>query len=145
MTVGVADDLPGGEYEPAAPKGGTDDYRCFLADPGLTADSFITGVAFLPGNPAVVHHSILFRVEPDQIDAAQAKDAADPRPGWECFGGPGLPTQTKDPLDGLDAAPWLAGWAPGGRENVFAEGFGVPVSAGSRIVVQMHYNLDGAE
>ena len=144
VTVGVADDLPGGAYEPAAPEGGTDDYRCFLADPALVADSFITGVAFLPGNPAVVHHSILFRVEPDQIDDAQAKDAADPRPGWECFGGPGLPTQTKDPLDGLDAAPWLAGWAPGGHENVFAEGFGVPVSSGSLIVVQMHYNLNGA-
>jgi hypothetical protein len=145
VAVGVADALAGQEYEPAAPEGGTDDYRCFLADPALTADSFITGVAFLPGNPAVVHHSILFRVEPAQIDAAQALDTADPRPGWECFGGPGLPTQAKDPLDGLDAAPWLAGWAPGGRENVFADGFGVPVSAGSRIVVQMHYNLTGAE
>lgn len=141
VTVGVADGLPGGYYEPQAPQGGTDDYRCFLVDPALAADAFITGVAFLPGNPALVHHSILFRVEPAQIGAAESKDAADPRPGWECFGGPGLPTTSRNPLDGLDAAPWLAGWAPGGRENVFADGFGVPVSRGSRIVVQMHYNL----
>ncbi len=141
LTVGVADALPGGVYLPAAPNGGTDDYRCFLADPKLVQKSFVTGVQFLPGNPAVVHHSILFRVEPSQVTAAQQKDAADPRPGWECFGGPGLPSTSKNPLDGLDAAPWLAGWAPGGKESVFAGGFGVPMPPGSQIVIQMHYNL----
>ena len=141
LTVGVADDLPGGVYLPQAPNGGTDDYRCFLADPKLVKDGFVTGVQFLPGNPHVVHHSILFRVEPSQVAAALKKDAADPRPGWECFGGPGLPSTSKNPLDGLDAAPWLAGWAPGGKESVFGAGFGVPMAAGSQIVVQMHYNL----
>jgi hypothetical protein len=141
LTVGVADTLPGGVYLPAAPSGGTDDYRCFLADPKLTSPAFVTGVQFLPGNPAVVHHSILFRVEPSQVTAARQKDAADPRPGWECFGGPGLPSTSANPLDGLDAAPWLAGWAPGGKENVFGSGFGVAMPAGSQIVIQMHYNL----
>jgi hypothetical protein len=144
LTVGVADTLPGGVYLPTAPNGGTDDYRCFLADPKLTSDAFVTGVQFLPGNPKVVHHSILFRVEPTQVNAALAKDAADPRPGWECFGGPGLPSTSTNALDGLDAAPWLAGWAPGGKENVFASGFGVPMPSGSRIVIQMHYNLRAA-
>ena len=144
LTVGVADTLPGGVYLPAAPNGGTDDYRCFLADPKLTSDAFVTGVQFLPGNPKVVHHSILFRVEPSQVSAALAKDAADPRPGWECFGGPGLPSTSSNTLDGLDAAPWLAGWAPGGKENVFASGYGVPLPRGSRIVIQMHYNLRAA-
>jgi hypothetical protein len=141
LTVGVADALPGGVYEPQAPSGGTDDYRCFLADPKLASRGFVTGVQFLPGNAAVVHHSILFRVDPSQVTAAQRKDAADPRPGWECFGGPGLPSTSRNPLDGLDAAPWLAGWAPGGKESVFGTGFGVPMPAGSQIVIQMHYNL----
>ena len=141
VTVGVADDLPGGTYVPEAPEGSTDDYRCFLADPGITSDSFVTGVQFLPANPAVVHHSIVFRVEPDQIEAAKEKDAADERAGWECFGGPGLPSRGRNVMDGLDAAPWLAGWAPGGRENLFAGEVGVPLSAGSQVVVQMHYNL----
>jgi hypothetical protein len=141
LTVGVAVGLPGGVYQPEAPNGGTDDYRCVLADPKLGSAAYVTGVQFLPGNPAVVHHSILFRVEPSQVKAARAKDAADPRPGWECFGGPGLPSTSKNPLDGLDAAPWLAGWAPGGKETVFGAGFGVPMPAGSQIVIQMHYNL----
>jgi hypothetical protein len=141
LTVGVADALPGGRYSPAAPAGGTDDYRCFLVDPHLVSSGFVTGVQFLPGNPAIVHHSILFRVDPSQVSAAQAKDAADPRPGWQCFGGPGLPSTSANPLDGLDAAPWLAGWAPGGHESVFGTGAGVPLAAHSEIVVQMHYNL----
>ena len=101
LTVGVADDLPGGVYAPSAPAGGTDDYRCFLADPALTSSGFVTGVQFLPGNAAIVHHSILFRVEPSQVAAAEAKDAADPAPGWQCFGGPGLPSTSANPLDGL--------------------------------------------
>ena len=148
LTVGVAEDQPGGVYLPQAPAGGTDDYRCFVVDPHVAASSFITGVAFIPGNPHVVHHSILFRVAPAQASAARAKDAADPRPGWECFGGPGLPATSTNPIDNLDAAPWLAGWAPGGKENVFPTGYGVPLDAGSLIVVQMHYNLrhaSGAE
>ncbi len=121
LTVGVADDLPGGVYEPAAPSGGTDDYRCFLADPGLTADSFVTGVQFLPGNADIVHHSILFRVEPAQLAAAEAKDAADPRPGWECFGGPGLPVPVVEPARRARRRP-LAGrlGARGARERVRA-------------------------
>jgi len=143
--VGIADDLPGGVYIPEAPAGGTDDYRCFLADPGFARDSFVTGVQFLPENPAVVHHSIVFRVDPGQVAAAQAKDAEDPRPGWECFGGPGLPSDARSAMAGLDAAPWLAGWAPGGRENLFADDIGVPVAAGGQVVVQMHYNLRAAQ
>ncbi len=144
LTLGVADTLPGGVYLPSAPHGGTDDYRCFLVDPHVVSPTFLTGVQFLPGNPKVVHHSILFRVDPSQVDAARAKDAADPRPGWECFGGPGLPSSTQNPLDGLDSAPWLAGWAPGGAETRFPAGFGVAMPAGTQIVVQMHYNLRAA-
>ena len=51
------------DYTPSAPTGvGTDDYRCFLLDPKLARDQFITGFNVLPGNPDVVHHVILFRV-----------------------------------------------------------------------------------
>jgi hypothetical protein len=144
LTVGVADALPGGAYQPEAPEGTTDDYRCFVVDPLITDASFITGVAFIPSNPAVVHHSILFRVPASQASAAFAKDSADARPGWECFGGPGLPSTSTNPIDSLDSAPWLAGWAPGGKENVFPTGFGVPLEPGGLIVVQMHYNLRAA-
>src|SRR2546430_3022791 len=43
-------------YTPAAPNGGTDEYRCFLVDPGLTGPAFLTGSQFLPQNADIVHH-----------------------------------------------------------------------------------------
>ena len=78
-------------YTPSAPTGvGTDDYRCFLLDPGVTADSFVTGFNVLPGNPDVVHHVILFRVPPDVVAEAEEKDAETDGQGWTCFGTSGL-------------------------------------------------------
>ena len=78
-------------YTPSAPTGvGTDDYRCFLLDPELRRDSFLTGTHVLPGNSEVVHHVILFRVPREQVAEAESVDAADDGPGWTCFGGSGL-------------------------------------------------------
>jgi hypothetical protein len=126
-------------YTPSAPTGvGTDDYRCFLLDPKVDSDQMITGFNVLPGNPDVVHHVILFRVPPEQVAEARAKDAATPGQGWTCFGDSGL-----GPGEGqqIDDAPWLGAWAPGGSEQVYAKGFGEPFPAGSRVVMQVHYNL----
>lgn len=133
--------LPDGAYQPAAPHGGTDDYRCFLLDPALTAETFVTGVQVLPGNADVVHHAILFQTPPEQVEAARAADAADDGSGWTCFGGTGLPSTGGGPTAALDSAPWLAGWAPGAREAVYPASTGVRLASGSGIVLQMHYNL----
>ncbi|HTZ43624.1 MAG TPA: hypothetical protein VMB79_07155 [Jatrophihabitans sp.] len=132
--------MPGGTYRPQASDGGTDDYRCILLDPKLTGDSFLAGVVLEPGNPNLVHHAILYRVDPGQVHAAEAKDAADPRLGWSCFGGPDLPGGG-DALTGLNSAPWVAAWATSGGEQRFAPGTGQRLAAGSRLVLQVHYNL----
>ena len=126
-------------YTPSAPTGvGTDDYRCFLLDPKTTTDQMITGFNVLPGNPDVVHHVIMFRVPPEQVAEAKAKDASTPGQGWTCFGDSGLGGGLGQQIDD---APWLGAWAPGGKEQVYAKGFGEPFPAGSRIVMQVHYNL----
>ena len=135
VTVGV----PEG-FEPQAPSGATDEYRCFIVDPGSTQDLMITGAEFIPGNPAIVHHSILYAVYPEQLSAAEALDAADDGAGYECFGGPRLPSRG-DALSGLDQSGWLTAWAPGGRPTEMPDGHGMPLPAGARIVIQMHYNL----
>lgn len=139
--------MPGGAYRPQAEAGGTDDYRCILLDPKIAADSFLSGVVLQPGNPNLVHHAILYRVDPEQLGAAKAKDASDPRLGWSCFGGPGLPGNGAD-LGGLNSAPWVAAWATSGGEQRFAAGTGQRTRAGTRVILQMHYNLlngDGAD
>jgi hypothetical protein len=126
-----------GSYTPSAPYGtGTDDYRCFLLDPELDRDAWLTGTHVLPGNPDVVHHVILFKVPPEQVAAAEAKDAAEDGEGWTCFGGTGL-----DRFQDVDDAAWIGAWAPGGKESVVKPGFGVRLKKGSRVVMQVHYNL----
>ena len=123
-------------YTPSAPTGvGTDDYRCFLLDPGLDEDAYLTGTDVRPGTPSVVHHVILFQVPADQVEAAEQKDASYEGQGWTCFGGTGLGAN-----QGLDD-PWLGAWAPGSRESVLRAGYGVPLSPGTRIIMQVHYNL----
>jgi hypothetical protein len=124
-------------YTPSAPFGkGTDDYRCFLLDPELAQDEWLTGTTVQPGSPEVVHHVILFQVPPEQIAAAKAKDASEDAQGWTCFGGTGL-----DAFQNVDDASWIGAWAPGGRESVRKPGYGVKLRAGSAIVMQVHYNL----
>jgi hypothetical protein len=124
-------------YTPSAPYGkGTDDYRCFLLDPELDRDAWLTGTHVLPGNPDVVHHVILFKVPPEQVAAAEAKDASEDGEGWTCFGGTGL-----DQFQDVDNAAWIGAWAPGGQESVTKPGFGTRLAKGSRVVMQVHYNL----
>lgn len=124
-------------YTPAPPTGvGTDDYRCFMLDPDLDQDMFLTGTHVLPGNPEVVHHVILFRVPPEQVSTAEEVDASEEGPGWTCFGDTRLGSGPQ-----MDDAPWLGAWAPGSGEAVYGEGLGVPLPKGSRIIMQVHYNL----
>ena len=125
-------------YTPSAPTGtGTDDYRCFLLDPKVAADQFITGFNVLPGNPEVVHHVILFRVPADLVGEAEQKDADTPGQGWTCFGNSGLRSSASE----IDDAPWLGAWAPGGSEQVYGRGFGEELGQWSRVIMQVHYNL----
>lgn len=128
-------------YTPSSESSATDDYRCFLLDTGVPEDRFITGVRFVPDNAAVVHHAILYRVRSEQITGAQQRDEQDPGQGWSCFGGPDLPSVGGDAVRSLDSAPWLAAWAPGGREAMYPEGTGVFLEKGSSVILQVHYNL----
>ena len=124
-------------YTPKAPSGGTDDYRCFLLDPKLARNEFVTGFGVSPGEVSQVHHVILYRVPGDLAAAAEAKDAATPGDGWTCFGGTGLGAAGAT----LDDAPWVGAWAPGGHEQVLARDVGIPLDKGSLLVLQVHYNL----
>jgi hypothetical protein len=127
-------------YVPRAVGGATDDYHCFLLDPTLTEDAFVTSARIEPGQAAQVHHVILFRVPGASIAEAEMLDRQERGPGWSCFGGTGIS------LGGggarvLEDAPWIAAWAPGFGGDRVPSGVGIPLPAGSRIVMQVHYNL----
>jgi len=85
---------------------------------------------------------ILFRVTKSQVDEAKRLDRADAGQGWTCFGGTGLSLGDGGSIrSSLDNANWVAAWAPGWGGDRLPEGTGVPLSAGSQIVMQVHYNL----
>ena len=112
-----------------------DDYRCFLVDPGLTQDTFVTGYRVYPGSKAMVHHVILSVIGSNAVATARQLEARDPAPGWSCFGGSGV----QDAQGGL--ANGLGFWVPGTDGTDFPAGTGKLLPAGSQIVMQMHYNL----
>lgn len=120
---------------PTAPNNGTDDYRCFLLDPGVTEDSIIKSVEFVPQNKEYVHHAIMFRVTTP--DLPQAISADNDGLGWPCFGGSGLGSMFSSFL----TSPWLSSWAPGRGVDVSPVGYGIPFNKGERLVLQVHYNL----
>ena len=130
------------------PQGGTlaadDEYRCFLMDPPNAADAFLTGYDVTPGTPAIVHHVLLFVVDPAQpgegmqssktnAEIMKALDDDSPdRPGWPCFGAAG---------DGVSVSAVPVTWAPGQGLVGYPNGMGAPVRKTDKLVVQLHYNL----
>jgi len=114
---------------PYMPVQAPDEYRCFLLDWPEQERRFVTGFSAQPGNASIVHHVLAFLATPDRAAQFQALDDADPAPGYKCFGGPG------------GTANVLGGWVPGTQGGDFPAGTGIPVDPGSKVVLQVHYNL----
>ena len=132
-------------YRPRGIGGGTDDYHCFLLDPHLTQDSFVTAARVVPQHPDIVHHVILFDANGANVADAQRLNARSGGKGWTCFGGPGLSeTQASASTatsERLGAPQWVAAWVPGHTSDELPQGTGVLVHAGDLVVMQVHYNL----
>jgi mono/diheme cytochrome c family protein/peroxiredoxin len=52
----------------SVPKEGVIEYQYFVADPGLTEDTWVTAAEVIPGARSVVHHAIVFVRPPDGAD-----------------------------------------------------------------------------
>ncbi len=124
-------------FNPIPPRGGHDLYHCALLDPKVTTDQMITSTTFTPGTPFEVHHAVMYWVPPSQAGAARKLDGGGR--GWTCFGGPGI--GGVGTIADLGATSWLSGWGPGHGTDKEPAGTGMPLPAGSLIVMQIHYNL----
>jgi len=113
-----------------------DDYRCFPIAWPYEETMYVTGVEVDPGSPDV-HHVVAFMMEPGTQEAFLAEDGADGKPGYECFGGPGVVP--------IEQASWLAGWAPGGAGGDHPQDIGLEVEPGSTVVMQVHYHPNSDE
>jgi mono/diheme cytochrome c family protein len=136
---------PNKTYLPKAAVGGLDDYHCFLLEPNLDHDAYVTSAVIKPQRAGIVHHVILFEAAGDNAADARRLNAQSGGNGWTCFGGPGLtethPTAGSASNDRLGAPPWIAAWVPGHATNDMPVGTGVLVHKGAAIVMQVHYNL----
>ncbi len=107
-----------------------DDYRCLPLSNTFEVDTWVTGTHVVPDQAGLVHHVILFLIPPAEVAAMEALDAEEEGPGYTCFGDSGIAT-----------AKFLAIWAPGIGVATTPEGSAFEVPAGSRLVMQMHYNV----
>jgi hypothetical protein len=107
------------------PVSATDVYRCFPIRTGLTSAAYVSALDVQPGNRALVHHVALYA---DPAGTAERLDAADPQPGYPCFGGPGLANPEM-----------IGGWGPGMRPMALPRDVGVELPANALLVMQVHY------
>ncbi len=98
----------------------SDDYSCFAITAGLLQDKKIRAFELVPGNPAIVHHALVF-IDPNASYPTNTSG--------NCMG----------PQDGL-----IGGYTPGAVPTVFPSdgeefNLGVNLPAGSNVVLAMHY------
>ena len=120
-----------------------DEYRCFVLDWDAEASTYITGFNALPGNAQMVHHIAAFLVRPDGLmgesifESMTEWENDDPEVGYSCFGGPTLTgSSSQVPIE------QIAQWVPGNQGMDFPDGTGIPIDPGSKIILQLHYNVD---
>ncbi len=97
------------------PAEGSMPYELVEIDPKITHDVWVRASQVRPGNPAVVHHVVVFVLPPgvDKIDEA--------------------------------GGDFLAAYAPGMPPRVLPDGVAKRVPAGSKIVLQLHYTPRGTK
>ncbi|MDQ3777385.1 MAG: monooxygenase, partial [Actinomycetota bacterium] len=122
-------------YRPQRRAGG-DDYRCFVLPWTPDRERFLTGFNVRPGRPKQVHHIIVYLAPPENATTVRRWEREDARPGYGCYGGP---SATGRQTFGFQ---FLAGWVPGSFGTDFARGTGIRIAPRSRLVLQVHYNLE---
>ncbi|PRP94051.1 hypothetical protein ENSA5_41630 [Enhygromyxa salina] len=109
--------------------GGTEDsFICYSIDPQLATDVWVTGVQMIPDNEQVVHHVLIY-ADPD----ANSAEVAGPDGSYPCFG-----------TAGVNNASLIGTWVPGSVPTEMPEDVGVPMRAGSRVILAYHYHPTGA-
>ena len=91
-------------------------YEHFVADPGFTEDKWVVATEVRPGNRSVVHHVLVFLLKPGD-------------------------TSTMRILSGE----LIGAFAPGSPARAARPGLALKIPAGSKILFQMHYTVNGQE
>ncbi|MEL6179739.1 MAG: hypothetical protein AAFS10_12340, partial [Myxococcota bacterium] len=119
-----------------------DDYRCFVLDVEFPSATWVRGSTVEP-DTQVVHHVLVYALDPQQAADAVRFDAESADEGYPCFGGPLPPSSSTGggmmgSMGGGGIAEQVAIWVPGTLPNTLPDGMGVPVGAGDRLVMPVH-------
>lgn len=112
---------------PFVTMGDRDQFTCFILDPQVTQLTWMTGLQVRPGNEQVVHHAVI-----TQIPAGAAQDALVAERGI------GVPFDC-----GTMATPGdfvMSIWTPGNQPLQTPDDLAVPIGAGAKVVMQIHYH-----
>lgn len=113
-----------------APSGDTDQFICYVLDPGIANPAWVTGLHVVPSDLGIAHHAVVSAVPPEGLDELAAMTGPDGF--FDCFGGVNAPGTF-----------FIGVWVPGSLPFEAPEGTGIPFTAGSKLVVQLHYHPAG--
>ncbi len=134
---------------------GTEPYRYYTVDPGFKEDKWVKMAECLPGNPAVVHHIIVFVVPPENTPeeraaGERARRSRQQRAEAAARNDQGPEREPDEPSDDdkrdrdITGFGFLVGFAPGTRPMVLEPGYAKKIPAGSLLTFQMHYTPVGS-
>ena len=126
-------------YLPTPPKGGSDEYRCFLLDPKFDKEVFLQSVSIEPDNLKVSHHGILYKVNAANVASTKIIDNESAEAGWSCFGDTGIPGASA--FSAASPSSWISFWAPGGNFKAYPAETGMMVAAGDQFILQSHFHV----
>ena len=104
-----------------------EEYRWFVVPTDFEETRYIQAVEVIPGLPAAVHHADIFV---DATGESMVLDVLDPLPGFN--GSTGWPTNTT----------YINAWQPGALPARYPDGWGIPVTPGADLVIEIHYGPD---
>ena len=143
--IGTPDTIWSMQEDYPIPASGTIEYKNFEVPTNLTEDKWAEAIEIRPGNRSVVHHVIVYLIDPNAakvappfMPAANMRRPAD-APKTERGPEPNDRRMKRGPTG------WLSGYAPGQAVRVYEPGTALRVPAGSTLIIQEHYTATGKE
>ena len=119
----------------AVPASGTIEYQYVILPGGFARDTWVRKVEVRPGNPALVHHAVVYTREP-------GSQWLEGRPRGVPFALPASAEGRPNPAS-FTTSDILLVYTPGNNHAEWPAGMAKRIKSGSDIVIQFHYTANG--
>jgi len=115
-----------------------EEHRCFVLPGSLAQNTLVRAIRWLPGNASIVHRMNLFEVRGRA--SQRLETVAGETMSYPCFSGVAVDRAWSDSLESPDFDVQQVGaWTPGAPSRSLPGDAVIPLRAGSRFVLQVHY------